>query len=743
MFGTITLALAVTVVADPRPELVELQLAGQQRQARARVEQELAERPEPSRRLGLSYLYGHLLDGAGKLSEASQAFVNAIGETPTLQLYSRYRAALDLDRMGHPEMAAGLVATVPASDPKSPLIPEAVRLFVHTLNEGGDCQLLRGVRPEALPSPQRREIQLAQGDCALRTDYPELARSLLASLLAENRTDEPARGAADRLTRLVSQAERGRLPMLIGFTFHQHGDFDRALRHLQQANGRGDALSGRDAYETQHMIGLAMLSQQRYTDAALAFARLATLAKTPADRARALYEEGLAHELRSAWPLSAARFRQAYLAEPQGREWAAPALLSGLRLEWRGGAEAGALKLYQRLTERPEWRSEAARAALFLAASDLVRGRHDRARPWLDQALLGGREDRIDASYWSGRLAELEHNRRGAVARYLEVLRADPHHPLARAAQARLAAEALARTAAAEGRSLASSRNVDDVYGAWLLLGGEDAAGKTAQRKLEQMLLADRSAAPYLRLSEVPVRRWPLWKAEVSTPEEMLLGLGIWHEGAPAVGRHFPLSDPALGFTGGVLLARGGDIARSIAIAEALRSRAPGRLPLALQPAAYRRLLYPFPYQEALIAQGRIRSVDVYLLAALIREESRFDTSALSPAASRGLTRLSLSTARRVAEQLNLQRFAPGDLYRPEVSIALGAAYLGALLKDFGGAAIPAIAAYDAGENQAMVWRSQCFSQEPEEYFTKIGRRETRDYTARVLAGRAQYADLY
>jgi len=223
----------------------------------------------------------------------------------------------------------------------------------------------------------------------------------------------------------------------------------------------------------------------------------------------------------------------------------------------------------------------------------------------------------------------------------------------------------------------------------------------------------------------------------------MLLALGIWHEGAPAIGEHFPLSDPSLAFTGGTLLARGGDVARSISIAEALRARAPGRLPLAFQPRAYRQLLYPFPYREALLAQGRIRGVDTDLLAALIREESRFDASALSPAASRGLNGLAPATAHRLAGQLNLARLAPEDYYRPEVSIALGAAYLGALLKDFGGAALPALAAYNAGETQAGVWRSQCFTQEPEEYFTKIGRPEARDFVARVLAGRAQYAELY
>src|SRR6185295_7740050 len=117
-------------------------------------------------------------------------------------------------------------------------------------------------------------------------------------------------------------------------------------------------------------------------------------------------------------------------------------------------------------------------------------------------------------------------------------------------------------------------------YGAWLLLGTNDPGGRAAQRKLEQRLLADRATAPYLKLAEVPVRRWPLWNRDLTRPEGMLLALGLWHEGAPAVRDHFRLSDPSLAYTGSRLLARGGEFARSISLAEELRKRAPGRLPL-------------------------------------------------------------------------------------------------------------------------------------------------------------------
>jgi tetratricopeptide (TPR) repeat protein len=365
MLGLFTLALAVAT-ADPRPDLVELQLAGQQQQALVRVEQELALNPEGSRRIGIAYLRGHLLDVLRRYEESSEAFVRAMAAVPALQSYSRYRVAVAQDRLGHPEVAAGLIATVVAGDSHSPLVPEAVRLLDHALAEGGDCKLLSQLRAELLPRPQRRQIELARGECALRNRYPELARGLLVSLIQEDTDDEPARRAAEQLAGLVSEGEHGRVPMLIGFTLERHDDFDRAIPLLQRALGKGDALSARDTFETQFRIGLTLLGEQRFAEASLVFARLASLATTPDDRARAFYHEARAHELRGAWPAAGQKFRQAYLAQPQGAAWAALALLSALRIDWRTGSEATALPLYDKLVAVPGWRKEAARAALFL-----------------------------------------------------------------------------------------------------------------------------------------------------------------------------------------------------------------------------------------------------------------------------------------------------------------------------------------------------------------------------------------
>jgi len=740
MLTTLTLALAVTV-ADPRPALVELQLSNQVREALTQVNRELEDHPD-TRRWGLDYLRGHLLDLLGEPALAGEAFGAAISSTPSLALHARYRMALDQERMRHPEVAAGLVASVVDAQPSPPLLTHAVRLLARTLDHGGDCRLLRGLEPDRFPSVERRVLLLAEGDCALRGGLRELARNLYVRLLQENQEDDLGRIAAERLAVLVSDGERGRMPMLLGITFQRHRDFERALRHLRLALGGRDSLSAKEALEARYAQARAHFWQERYGPAALLYGEIAENAGSPAERARALHQQGRSYELLAQWGLASKSFRLAYLSDPRG-EWAAPSLLSALRLDWRSGREADAAALYETLLGRREWRDSALRASLFLAASDIVRGRRDRVRSWLNQAVPETPEDRIELAYWRGRLAELDKDGSGAVAAYLDAIRLDLWHPLAQSALRRLATPSLARAADTAGRRLAVQNDPASLYGAWLLLGSSKPTGLAARRRLRQNLLADRTTKPFLRLYQVPVESWPLWKKNLTRPEETLLALGLWFEGATAVRTQFPASDPALAYTGSLLLARHGEYELSILQAEALRQRLPPRLPLEMLSRNFRQLLYPLPYQTAILAQGRLRGVAPDLLAAVIREESRFDRDALSPAAARGLTQLTLPTALRVAAQIDVGRLAPEDLYRPEVSVALGAAYMGTLLKELQGTDFLAVAAYNAGEPQARLWRSYSYSPEMEEYFSKIGFRETRSYVRRVLTSRAQYSELY
>jgi soluble lytic murein transglycosylase len=740
MIAAFTLLVAVTV--DPRPVLVELQLQNRPREALALTQKEIQEHPEAARQMGLDYLRGHLLDQLGDAALASEAFGAGLANTPDLALYSRYRMALEQEEMSHPEVAAGLVASVVAGAPGSALAADAVRLFTRTLAQGGDCRLLGGIVPERQATPQRRALLLGMADCALRTEKRELARNLLVKLLAENRQDDVSRAAAERLAGLISDSERGRVPMLLGLTFHQHREYGRAFNMLRRALGRGDTLPEPDSHEARYTQANTQLSQQQYGSAAVLFGELAEKARDLRRRSRSLYQQGRAYELLGAWRQGAASFVAAYQAEPTGT-FGADSLLSALRLGWRSGDEVSAATLFYVLVSHPEWRQTLLRAGLFLAASDIVRGRNDRAHAWIDRLFPATSDDRIELAYWRGRLAELDKDPKSAIANYLEALREDPYHPLSRTAHARLAVEPLARTARDEGRRRAAMGRLPDLYDAWLLLGDRDETGKAARRKVLQILSGDRASAPFVRLTEVPIAKWPLWSKPLLRPEDKLLALGLWHEGAPAVRDQFPVTEPSLALTGSLFLARGGEYARSIQQAEILRQRTPPRVPLPLQPRVLHVVLYPFPYRDVVLAQGKLRGVDPDLLAAVIREESRFDANALAPNAVRGLFQFNLPAARRVASLIDL-RFEPDDLYRPEISTALGATTLAALLREFNNSDAMAIAAFNAGEQQALLWRSYCYSPgELDEYFTKLGSDDTRAYLRRVLTSRAHYAELY
>jgi soluble lytic murein transglycosylase len=103
-----------------------------------------------------------------------------------------------------------------------------------------------------------------------------------------------------------------------------------------------------------------------------------------------------------------------------------------------------------------------------------------------------------------------------------------------------------------------------------------------------------------------------------------------------------------------------------------------------------------------------------------------------------------VATAAAIATSLGEPIPTPDDLFTPEISLHLGAAELGRLLKLFGGRPAPAVAAYNAGEAQARLWLDQCGESCTEErYILGISFDVTRGYTTEVLASASHYAALY
>ena len=291
--------------------------------------------------------------------------------------------------------------------------------------------------------------------------------------------------------------------------------------------------------------------------------------------------------------------------------------------------------------------------------------------------------------------------------------------------------------------ALATSHRPRDWVAAWRLLGESHPSSVVARQKLTERAAAQRPLRELQPATLVPPAAWPLWDDDLTEPEEVLLALGLWSEGARAAIDHFPASRPALALTASEGIYRGGDVRRSIYIAEVIADRIGDRAPEASWPRELRVRLYPVPFPEAIARASKRRGVEQALLLAVLREESRFDADALSAASARGMAQFVFPTAETLAARIGIGRISPEDLADPVLSIELGAAYIAELLERFGGSIPEAVAAYNAGERQAALWRTHCYSRDPAEFITKVSFSETRAYVERVLGARERYRDLY
>ncbi len=96
-------------------------------------------------------------------------------------------------------------------------------------------------------------------------------------------------------------------------------------------------------------------------------------------------------------------------------------------------------------------------------------------------------------------------------------------------------------------------------------------------------------------------------------------------------------------------------------------------------------------------------SLPAGLALAIMRQESSFDATVVSPAGARGLMQLMPATARTVAAM----RIDAGTLADPTINMAIGTTYLDGLLRRFGGTIPYAVAAYNAGPNRVRQWLQQ------------------------------------
>ena len=149
-------------------------------------------------------------------------------------------------------------------------------------------------------------------------------------------------------------------------------------------------------------------------------------------------------------------------------------------------------------------------------------------------------------------------------------------------------------------------------------------------------------------------------------------------------------------------------------------------------------VLYPLAYwsevSEAAISNG----LDPLLMLSLMREESRFDPDAFSPAGAMGLMQLMPDTAHKHVKGSDHVLTSTEDLFDPGVNVSIGSIYFNRLVQEFGSVA-PSIAAYNAGERTVRKWLAANSYDSYDEFVEDIPYKETRDYVKRIMRSYERY----
>ena len=158
-------------------------------------------------------------------------------------------------------------------------------------------------------------------------------------------------------------------------------------------------------------------------------------------------------------------------------------------------------------------------------------------------------------------------------------------------------------------------------------------------------------------------------------------------------------------------------------------------------PNEFWRTAFPLPYESSLRMAAAGNHVDPMFIAGLVRQESAFESNAVSHQGAMGLMQVMPSTASKLARQLKV-RYARASLTDPGYNLKLGARYLADLIQVFG-THEAALAAYNAGEDRVVQWTTGQNYLETAEFVESIPFTETREYVQIVIRNAEVYRQVY
>lgn len=148
--------------------------------------------------------------------------------------------------------------------------------------------------------------------------------------------------------------------------------------------------------------------------------------------------------------------------------------------------------------------------------------------------------------------------------------------------------------------------------------------------------------------------------------------------------------------------------------------------------------VYPQPYEKIVASAEAERELPRHLIYAVMRQESAFAATVVSPAGAVGLMQIIEPTARNIAEEL-AESYEAALMRAPAINVRFGAYYLRKLLDMFGGQVYLAAAAYNAGPHAASRWLHAGETLPLDVFVARIPYRETRGYVYQVMGNWARY----
>lgn len=153
--------------------------------------------------------------------------------------------------------------------------------------------------------------------------------------------------------------------------------------------------------------------------------------------------------------------------------------------------------------------------------------------------------------------------------------------------------------------------------------------------------------------------------------------------------------------------------------------------------------IYPMKYENIILEYSKEYGLNPYLITAIIKVESNFNTKALSKKNAMGLMQIRESTGKWIAEKIGIDNFTSEMLYQPETNIKMGCWYIDYLIKYYDGNVNLALTAYNGGQGNVSKWLKDKDLSDDGTSLKDIPFAETRHYVEKIEKTYVIYKNIY